>query len=147
MQVKAITIYEPWASLVALGAKKIETRSWPTKYRGSLAIHAAKTIRSEYMNLVWQEPFFSALNPLIESANGGEGFHFHLGCIVAIAQLVGCQKIFPGNAPWGYECEFGDYRVGRYMWFLDDVRRLEKPIPIRGQQGLWEWGGSEGGAR
>ena len=144
MQVKAITLYEPWASLIALGAKKIETRSWPTKYRGSLAIHAGKTIRAEYMNLAWQDPFRSVL---LKSLGRNGGIEYHLGCVIAIAQLVDCVRMRPDNMPSGLERSFGDYRVGRYMWFLDDVRRLEKPIPIRGQQGLWEWGGSEGGTR
>src|SRR5690348_17556570 len=39
---KALTLTQPWASLVAIGAKRIETRSWSTSYRGPLAIHAAK---------------------------------------------------------------------------------------------------------
>ena len=39
---KALTLTQPWASLVAIGAKRIETRSWSTPYRGLLAIHAAK---------------------------------------------------------------------------------------------------------
>lgn len=39
---KALTICQPWASLIAISAKKVETRSWHTSYRGSLAIHAAK---------------------------------------------------------------------------------------------------------
>jgi len=38
---KALTLWQPWASLIAVGAKRIETRSWSTKYRGPLAIHAA----------------------------------------------------------------------------------------------------------
>lgn len=38
---KVLTLHQPWASLVALGVKTIETRSWSTKYRGPLAIHAA----------------------------------------------------------------------------------------------------------
>lgn len=41
---KAITLTQPWATLVAIGAKRIETRSWATRYRGPLAIHAAKGI-------------------------------------------------------------------------------------------------------
>ena len=41
-EIKAISLWQPWASLIALGGKKIETRSWPTKYRGPLAIHASK---------------------------------------------------------------------------------------------------------
>lgn len=40
---KAITLHQPWATLVSLGVKTIETRSWTTRYRGPLAIHAAKT--------------------------------------------------------------------------------------------------------
>ncbi len=39
---KAITIWQPWASLIACGAKKFETRSWATNYRGPIAIHVAK---------------------------------------------------------------------------------------------------------
>ncbi len=39
---KAITIWQPWASLLACGAKQYETRSWATSYRGPIAIHAAK---------------------------------------------------------------------------------------------------------
>ena len=38
---KALTILQPWASLIACGAKMIETRSWSTAYRGEIAIHAA----------------------------------------------------------------------------------------------------------
>ena len=38
---KALTIWQPWASLIACGAKRYETRSWATKYRGPIAIHAA----------------------------------------------------------------------------------------------------------
>jgi hypothetical protein len=42
--VKALTVRQPWASLIACGAKTIETRSWRTSYRGPIAIHAGKTI-------------------------------------------------------------------------------------------------------
>ena len=38
---KVLTLTQPWATLVAIGAKRIETRSWATKYRGPLLIHAA----------------------------------------------------------------------------------------------------------
>lgn len=44
---KALTVWQPWASLVALGKKRIETRSWSTSYRGRLLIHAAKREPSE----------------------------------------------------------------------------------------------------
>lgn len=136
---KALTIYEPWASLVALGAKKIETRSWPTKYRGPLAIHAGKTIRTEFMNLAWKEPFYSALKPLHNRVDGRPGIRYHFGCVIAIAQLVDCVEVRSDNVPSGPERYFGDYRRGRYMWILRDVKRLDKPIPARGHQRLWDW--------
>lgn len=39
---KTITLWQPYATLVATGIKQYETRSWPTNYRGPLLIHAAK---------------------------------------------------------------------------------------------------------
>jgi hypothetical protein len=39
---RALSLWQPWASLVALGHKRIETRSWSTRYRGPLVIHASK---------------------------------------------------------------------------------------------------------
>ena len=39
---KCLSLWQPWASLVVIGAKRFETRSWPTNYRGPLLIHAAQ---------------------------------------------------------------------------------------------------------
>src|SRR5205085_11846598 len=39
---KALSLLQPWATLVIIGAKTIETRSWSTSYRGTLMIHASK---------------------------------------------------------------------------------------------------------
>lgn len=55
---KALSLWNPWASLMAVVAKKIETRSWPTSYRGATAIHAAKKWDSDLRELS-QEPSFS----------------------------------------------------------------------------------------
>lgn len=44
---KALSLTQPWASLVAIGAKRIETRSWSTSYRGLVAIHASKRFPDE----------------------------------------------------------------------------------------------------
>jgi hypothetical protein len=55
---KAITIIQPWATLLAIGEKKFETRSWGTKYRGELAIHASKKTDKVICRY---EPFHSIL--------------------------------------------------------------------------------------
>src|SRR5574343_1234835 len=58
---KAITLHQPWATLVAIGAKRIETRSWSTNYRGPIAIHAAKGFPKDAQALCYTEPFRTAL--------------------------------------------------------------------------------------
>ena len=133
---KAITLYQPWATLVAIGAKKIETRSWRTNYLGPLAIHASKTFPGWARALCREEPFRSEL----AKAGYTNIDDLPLGQVVAICKLYDCEEIKNANVPRGKERYFGDYRRGRFMWFLRDVKRLEKPVPVRGHQGLWEWG-------
>lgn len=79
---KAITILQPWASLIACGKKQIETRSWATKYRGPIAIHVGlntKFLRQFYT----QEPFKTALI----------GVKPRLGYVIAIADLIACEEM------------------------------------------------------
>src|SRR6266699_6473957 len=59
--IPALTMTDPWGSLVAAGAKRIETRSWSTAYRGPLAIHVAKTLPARAEALCYEEPFCQAL--------------------------------------------------------------------------------------
>lgn len=54
---KALSLTQPWASLIAIGAKRVETRSWSTNHRGPVAIHAAKGFPKFARDLVWAEPF------------------------------------------------------------------------------------------
>jgi activating signal cointegrator 1 len=150
---KAITLYQPWATLVAIGAKKIETRSWNSDYRGPLAIHAGKNTKfikgKEF--LLDEEPFYSVL------MNAGQVWHsgtLPLGCIVATCTLVQVRQmnellVFPACKSYAHqgkewllneqERAFGFYAVGRYMWLLDDVHILPEPIPATGSMGFWEW--------
>ena len=46
---KVLTIKQPWATLIMQGDKRFEFRSWQTKYRGDLLIHAGKGIDKEAM--------------------------------------------------------------------------------------------------
>lgn len=142
---KAITLLEPWASLIAVEVKKIETRSWSTKYRGPLAIHAGKSLKASHMNIAWHEPFFSALRPHHEESGGIRYFH---GCVIATCDLVDCIKMTPEfidliKSAKGHEYDFGVYAVGRYAWILENVKPLEKPIPAKGALSIWEWEGLE----
>jgi hypothetical protein len=129
--VKALSLTQPWASLVSLGQKRIETRSWPTSYRGELAIHASARFPVVDRILCLREPFASALvaggvpETLWTDGSRGRGADWAalpLGAIVAVAQLVGCisteevtsQQLARQPAP--------------YQWVID-VRRTFLEIP------------------
>lgn len=138
MLIPALTFRQPWASLVALEAKRIETRSWQTSYRGWLAIHAGKTLPKTERLLCEQVPFRTALlrdtalDPTYPLAA-----QLPRGCIIAIARLDSCQPTETIEWPGEPERSFGDYAPGRYAWYLSHIHRLLQPIPARGTLGLW----------
>lgn len=140
---KAISLTQPWATLVALRQKRIETRSWSTPYRGPIAIHAAKNFPAECRGLAESEPFSEALRSHWKP--------LPLGKVVAVAQLVDVREILTGEdvillnrlglPRW--EFHFGDYTKGRFAWVLANVKALDEPIHARGMLGVWEWAAPE----
>jgi hypothetical protein len=132
-QMKALTLWQPYASLVTIAAKRVETRSWQTDYRGPLAIHASA--EEAHLHLALDEPFRSLL-----LAAGLDPADLPLGRIVATCFL---SAIMPINAEMPYltpqEFSLGDYSLGRFAWFLAEQRRLVDPIPAKGMQRLWDW--------
>ena len=152
---KAITIWQPWASLIALGEKKIETRSWSTKYRGTLAIHAAASMPKSIKVLL---PTFADMLG-ITKYNGSWLYYLEhsvgsFGKVVATCELIDCFPIVKndklnntayadaGESQYiitGKEYQFGYYTEGRYAWILKDIKPLAKPVPAKGMQRLWYW--------
>lgn len=130
--IRGVSLTEPWATLVAIGAKKWETRSWPAAYRGPIAIQAATKFPKACRELVYEEPFSSALRHA-----GVTHGSWALGHIIATADLIDCIQITATNAPDEPERSFGDYTPGRFMWRLENVRRLPSPIACKGALGLW----------
>ena len=142
-KVKAITLHEPWASLIAAAAdlpehegKRHETRSWRTKHRGTLAIHAAKTKKSLSF-LKESRPARDVLATLGYEKKSDLPF----GKVVAVAELTDCVS----TDDRGYVAEvahqdqlFGNFAPGRYAWRLENIRRLPEPVAARGKQGLWD---------
>lgn len=135
MFVKAVSMTQPWATLVAIGAKRIETRSWPAKYRGPLAIHASKNFSKEALELCLQEPFRSTL------LNGGynDPMDLPLGSVVAMCRLDMVWKIKEESWIPVDQVPYGDFTPGRYAWDLIKIDKLSEPIPATGMLGLWEW--------
>lgn len=113
---KALTICQPYAELIARGEKWIENRTWPTSYRGPLAIHAGKSRD-------W-------LDDGEEQEHPGMAF----GAVVAIADLVDCRRV--EDLP--PELANHEHANGPWCFVLENVRRID-PVPARGAQGFWEW--------
>lgn len=138
---KCISLWQPWASLVALGVKRFETRSWETMHQGPIAIHAAKKWNRELAEICLTQPFFGALSAVCEHrALYRTGHALPFGAVVATARLSRCIRITSENAAQvdPMERAFGDYAPGRFMWVLDDVRALATPIPFKGAQSVFE---------
>jgi hypothetical protein len=114
---KALTIAQPYADMIAKHEKLIENRTWATSYRGPLAIHAGKS-RS------WLEE---------DDEKERQGMVF--GAIVAIADLRDCTRL--EDLP--LDLRTSKHANGPWCWVLRDVRPLSMPVFCRGAQGLWEW--------
>lgn len=125
---KALTISQPFASMIADGVKWIENRTWPTVYRGPLAIHAGKGLQYLDRHELAQLPS---------------------GCVIAIAKLVACVHISDGEVMPPADriggCKMtweqftrNEHAEGPFCWILEDVRQIDH-VPCRGAQGLWNW--------
>lgn len=161
MRIPAITLWEPWATLCALAghpdleiraqAKHFETRSWDTQYRGIIAIHSARSMPTEGYRVLKEEPFRSFLS----RAGLKSSLDFlPRGRVIAIAKLVDVfrvdlvgknfflekgrkSRIVPLLSE--NEVAFGDFSPGRYAWKLDNIHRLSRPVPAKGNRKLWWW--------
>ena len=165
---KALTIQQPWASLIASGDKLYETRTWPTKYRGPIAIHAGKQIDPDVFQYLLCP--LATMDQLIECGITPETLDkLPRGAVIATADLVNVWRIVyhPGTdvdkakhisigaesltndkhapdfadiiVPTEREFSFGRWFPGNYAWELQNVRILPEPIPAKGKQSLWNW--------
>ena len=123
---KALTIKEPWASLIIEGYKKYEFRSWKTNYRGKILIHAGKDLEKE--NLIRFKDYNIDIKP---------------GMIIGEATLVDCIKVteeFQNELIKIDKTVYGksNHRED-YAWKLEEVKKYKTPIEAKGQLGLWNY--------
>ena len=123
--VKALTVKQPWASLIIRGGKDIENRDWRTNYTGIVAIHSSAKMSREDMedacDLMRQfVPHFSA-NRFQQDRYG-----FPTGAILGTVDIVGC--VSQSDSPWF---------VGDYGFVLRNAVAFPEPIPCKGALGLW----------
>lgn len=128
---KALTLIQPWASLIASGFKRYETRSWGTGYRGLLAIHAGRNLAA-----------VSEMRPLLQRFDVERLLdNMPFGAVLCVVEVLDCTQMTPAFIAQQARAEraFGDWTPGRYAWKLKVVEKFHPPIRASGKQGMWEW--------
>jgi hypothetical protein len=153
-EIPIISLWQPWASLVAWGEKKIETRSWA--YGGPLptvlAIHAAKHWDDEIADMCCDKHFRDALARNAIELPGDARDRLPFGAVVGVVRLVECVGTWAIDAAtpidslarryltrYASERYFGDYSPNRFAWSFDQRIELATPIPLVGRQRIWRW--------
>lgn len=109
---KCLTLHAHWAEAIFALGKDVENRTWQTGYRGTLAIHAGITFDLEIAAMLGLDPM-----------------QVVRGHIIGTVELVDCAR--DSASIWA--------NAGQYHWLLRDARRLDQPIRMRGQMGLWDF--------
>lgn len=140
---KALTLYQPYASAMALGLKCIETRAWSTRYRGPVVIHSAQQCTRKMISAFYDHLRRHPDDAAVFSAAGYRAFaELPFGQTLAVADLVDVRPVesvlVHGDAD-AQEERWGDYTPGRFAWIFANLRRLERPRHVSGAQGLWEY--------
>ena len=112
----AITVYQPWADLIVRGIKDIENRSWPTRFRGRILIHAGSNIKWDIV-----KKYRRALG--LDSV---DDYDPHTMAIVGMAEIVGCVTTYRSR-----------FFLGPYGFVLKNAVRFRKPIRYRGRQRIF----------
>ena len=123
---KVLTIKQPWATLIVEGYKEYEFRSWKTKYRGKILIHASLSLEKD------ANERFSEYN-----------LNHEYGCIIGEAEITDCilvdgefnEKLRKIN-PLVYA---RSNHTETYAWKLENIKKYDKPIYVKGKLGLWNY--------
>jgi len=136
MAIKAISLKQPWATLVILGAKMYETRSWNTSHRGVMAIHASRTFSDETARLCLHEPFRSVLR----GAGYRSGWDLPRGVVLGTVELVevcATAELDPRTLS-ATELAFGNFRPRRFAFQLAHPRKWDPPVPMPGHLNIYD---------
>lgn len=131
---RALTVKQPWASLLVAGIKTIENRSWTTNYRGPLAIHAGQGVERNARAMIERSLGWPLAEDDVERYRLGETLP--AGAIVGVVELLDVvpveQVTAPIDQPW---------RIGPYCWLVRPLREYApREMPrLPGKLGLWHW--------
>jgi len=127
---KAISLWQPWASLWLTDAKVHETRHWPTSYRGWLLVHAAKRKVDDFGG--------ERIGDICDGLFGHHwGQDLPRGAIIGAVNLIDCLQMRLTSPENDDDMECGTWSDERFAWHRSDARLFDVPIPYRGMQGIF----------
>lgn len=135
IELRVLTVRQPWASLLVRGAKRFETRSWSTGFRGLLAIHAARSP----LHCAPDTAFARSHPVLFETLDefGLRARELPLGVIVGAVYLLGVEPADVTRATLlPRERALGDFSAGRFAWQVARIVEFSVPVPHVGRLGL-----------
>ncbi len=154
----ALTVRQPWASLIAQGTKRCETRGWPPPKQligQRLAIHAGQARLPR--DLSAQETAAIEAGLGLSAARWAE---LPFGALVCTAVMEGAYRVgansrhprrlkitetVSGSVSMdaieleAAETRFGDFSAGRWAWLLREIELIDPPIPATGRRKVWRW--------
>jgi hypothetical protein len=144
--IRGLSLTQPWATLIALGVKRVETRSWRTHYRGPILVHAARSMpvdRGQALSfgrwVVDRDPSGSLWLSNRDTVFGIRSAQaLPISAVLAVVDVVDVVSTDdPALEIHPDEHALGDYSPGRFAWVLDNLRPLAFPVPAAGRLGLW----------
>jgi hypothetical protein len=130
---KALSIRQPFATLLCLGVKHYETRTWKTDYRGPIAIHASSIFDVRAREVCVESP----IRELLAAAGYRTPLALPLGKILGLAKLVDCVPTRDLRLDES-QLRLGDFRAGRWAWRFSTPKLLRVPLPAKGKLSLFD---------
>jgi hypothetical protein len=138
---KAISLWQPWASFMAIDLKRNETRGRRCHIRGDIVVCAAKSWRlpsQRVCELMWDKMGFgfNDFEYLVRSLPYGKAI-----CAVECYDCVPTEDFHLIGAPVKIsqlEADLGNYTCGRFAWLTRNLRPFKEPFPVRGRQGWFD---------
>lgn len=137
--VKVLSVMQPWASLLVMGVKRNETRSFRSNFRGRIYIHASKTKNRSLVDVCKQAPF----NKYVPDYD-----KLPFGKILGHVDMINCMTteemsmvfLQDSNRERAIEeYQFGDYSENRYAWVMENPVMLDEFISVNGTLGIWNY--------
>jgi hypothetical protein len=146
---KAISLWQPWASFKAIDEKRIETRGRPTHYRGDLVICATlkkpdlMTVHPDVVRRLWPWRRQLLADPTAPVEGTVDVYRaLPTGAALCVVEVYDClptEQIIRRVDLFGrgWEAALGNYALGRFGWLTRNCRRLTTPVPVKGKQGFF----------